>query len=145
MQLTSFDETDLLLPLYAGVHDQAKWLTFLERVKRRTGADYASIIFAQGDIPIHLSKEVFAGRDLRSEIRALGLEDMYAVYRLPYNNMRPGRVYQITELISTDAKFRTFNEAFSLAMGLSAGRFLRIKEQEGTSAWLMRGRSMTRR
>lgn len=141
MQLTSFDETDLLLPLYAGVHEQAKWMTFLERVRRRTAADYTSIIFAQGDTPIHLSKEVFAGRDLRAETRAAGLEDMYDVYRPSYNNLRPGRVYQITELISTDAKFRTFNEVFSSVMGISDARFLRIKEQEGTSAWLMLARN----
>lgn len=141
MQLTSFDETDLLLPLYAGVHDQAKWLTFLERIRRRTSADYVSIIFAPGDTPIHLSKELFAGRDLRSETRALGLEDMYDAYRLPYNNMRPGRVYQISELISTDTKFRAFNEAFAGAIGLSDARFLRVKEQEGTSAWLMLARN----
>ncbi|WP_311269500.1 helix-turn-helix transcriptional regulator [Sphingobium sp. WCS2017Hpa-17] len=140
MQLTSADETDLLLPLYAGVHDQQEWSTFLERLRRRTGAIYASLIFTQGDMPIHLSKEVFAGRNLRAEARAVGLERIYDKDRLPYRSLRPGRVYQISELVSGDAEFRAFHETFNGEMGLTDERIVRIKEQEGTSAWLMLAR-----
>ncbi len=137
MQLTSADETDLLLPLYAGVHDQREWQTFLERVRRRTGADFASLIFAQGDTPIHMSKEVFAGRDLRNEARALGLVHIYEKDRIPYKSLRPGRVYQLTELISVDAEARASHAIINQSMGISDERIVRIKEQEGTSAWLM--------
>ena len=141
MQLTGVDETDLLLPLYAGVHDQAEWKTFLMRVQRRTDADYASLIFAQGDTPIHLSKEVFAGRNLREEARALGVESLYDMGRLPYDRLRPGRVYHMAEFTSIDAQSRAFHENYNRQMGLSDERIVRIKEQEGTSAWLMLARN----
>jgi len=137
MQLTSSDETDLLMPLYAGVHDQGAWLTFLQRIQRRTGADYVSLIFAQGDTPIHLAKEVFVGRDLRAEARALGLDAIYEKDRLPYDRLRPGRVYQSTEFVEDDPQFTEFHEEFAQKLGLTDERIVRIKEQEGTSAWLM--------
>lgn len=141
MQLTSTDETDLLIPLYSGVHDQAAWRTFLTRIRRRTGADYASLIFAQGDTPMHLSKEVFSGRDLREEARRQGLEPLYEKDRLPYDRLRPGRVYQSAEFIIGDAQFREFHTIFNRTLGLSDERIVRIKEQEGTNAWLMLARN----
>lgn len=141
MQLTSTDETDLLMPLYAGVHDQDAWKTFLARLQRRTGADHASLIFAQGDTPMHLAKEVFAGRDLRREARLWGLEALYEQDRLPYDRLRPGRIYQPGEFVADDARFHEFHDAFNRRLGLSDERIVRIKEQEGTSAWLVLARN----
>lgn len=141
MRLTSNDETELLLPLYAGVHDRSQWVNFLVRIQRRTQADYASLIFSQGDTPIHLSTEVFVGRDLRKEARERGLESLYDKDRLPYDGLRPGRVYQMSELVAGDPEFTEFHETFNRAMGLSDERIVRIKEQEGTSAWLMLARN----
>jgi DNA-binding CsgD family transcriptional regulator len=141
VQLTGSDETDLLLPLYAGVHDQTGWSTFLERLRRRTGADFASLIFAQGDTPIHLSKEVFVGRDLRAEAQSRGLLQLYQQHRIPYKSLRPGRVYQLTELVAGDVDAHHAYEVINQQMGLSDERVVRIKEREGTSAWLMVARS----
>ncbi|MBH1997609.1 MAG: helix-turn-helix transcriptional regulator [Sphingomonadaceae bacterium] len=136
MQLTSTDETDLLIPLYAGVHDQAQWVTFLSRIQRRTGADYAALIFAQGDMPIHQSKEVFAGHDLRAEARQLGMDSLYAEDRAHYDRLRPGRVYHMAEFAAGDQRFRETQDISNQRLGLSDTRIVRIKEQEGTSAWL---------
>lgn len=137
MQLTSTDETDLLLPLYAGVHDPAEWATFLARLRRCTGADYSSLIFAQGDTPIYLSKEVFSGRDIRGDALKLGLESLYERNRAPYARLRPGRVYHMAEFTSIDPQFQAFQERLNRQLGLNDGRIVRIKEQEGISAWLM--------
>ncbi|WP_022683832.1 helix-turn-helix transcriptional regulator [Sphingobium bisphenolivorans] len=142
MNLTSTDESELLLPLYAGVHDQPEWANFLLRVRRRTGADYASLIFAQGDTPIHLSKEVFSGRNIREEALQLGLEFLYEKDRVPYDRLRAGRVYYMEEFASLDPDFHEFQEKFNDKLGLKDGRVIRIKEQEGTSAWLMLASSM---
>ncbi len=140
MQLTSTDETDLLLPLYGGVHDRSEWVTFLTRIRHRTGADYASLIFAQGETPIHLSSEVFSGRDLRAEAREKGLEQLYEKDRLPYDRLRPGRVYDMVEFVAGDPVFREFHETFNRELRLRDERMMRIKEQEGTSAWLAMAR-----
>lgn len=144
MRLTGVDETELLLPLYGGVYDQAEWETFLKRVQRRTQADGAALIFAQGDIPVHQSKEVFAGRNLREEARAIHAADLYELERLPYARLRPGRVYHMSEFTSADPKFREFYDHMAERLGISDQCIVRIKEQEGTSAWLTlaRGREV---
>lgn len=141
MQLTSTDETELLIPLYAGVHEQAQWVTFLSRIQRRTGADYAALIFAQGDMPIHQSKEVFAGRNLRAEAERLGMESIYDKDRQPYDRLRPGRVYHMAEFMAGAPEAHEAQRASSRHLGLSDTRIVRIKEQEGTSAWLTLART----
>lgn len=139
MQLTGVDETDLLLPLHAGVHDRAQWKTFLTRLQRRTGAAHASLIFAQGETPLYQSKEIFAGRDLRGEARTL--DRAHELDLLPYDIMRPGRVYHVEEFTSIDPVVREIHDRFSEEMGISDERIVRIEEQEGTSAWLMISRN----
>lgn len=44
MALVPADETDLLLPLHDGVHEQQPWATFLSRLRQRVRADDAAII-----------------------------------------------------------------------------------------------------
>ena len=47
MALTSNDETDLLLPLYRGIDETPQFATFLERLRRRTGAELVDLILEQ--------------------------------------------------------------------------------------------------
>lgn len=141
MQLTSTDEADLLMPLYAGVQERTQWSTFLSRIRRRTGADYASLIFAQGDVPMHLTTEVFVGRNIREEARLAGLEDLYSLDRMPYGQLRPGRVYSPAEFVAHDKEFREFHLEFNRRLNLTDERIVRIKEQEGTNAWLTLARN----
>jgi DNA-binding CsgD family transcriptional regulator len=44
MALTSNDETDLLLPLYDGLDETPRFATFLDRMRRRTGAPRVELI-----------------------------------------------------------------------------------------------------
>ena len=48
MALTSNDETDLLLPLYRGLEETPRFATFLDRLRRRTGAQLADVVL-EGD------------------------------------------------------------------------------------------------
>lgn len=44
MAIARTDETDLLLPLYDGVHEAAPWTTFLIRLRQRVRADWAALV-----------------------------------------------------------------------------------------------------
>jgi DNA-binding CsgD family transcriptional regulator len=141
MQLTSADETDLLMPLYAGVHDQSRWQSFLARLQRRTGADHAALILGRNDAPMDQATEISSGRNLREEAGKLGLARHYAAERLPYRTLRPGRVYGAAELVLHDTAMRTAHQHFNEQLGVSDRRVIRIRDQEGASAWLSLARN----
>lgn len=141
MILSASDQRELLIPLYAGVHDDGDWRSFLERVKRRTGAAYAGLILVQDDTPVHLARQVFAGRDLRLEAQVGGLNTLYDSYAPPFRALRPNRVYQLHELMAVDAKFREFSNVHNEALGISDARFIRVQGKEKANGWLMVSRA----
>ncbi|MFC3443062.1 helix-turn-helix transcriptional regulator [Sphingobium rhizovicinum] len=141
MQLTSNDETDLLMPLYAGVHDRSRWQSFLSRLQRRTGADHASLILGQDDAGIDQALEIVSGLDLTERARQLGLPQMHQSDYLPYPMLRPGRVYSAAELASQDAGARSAHSSLNQRLGVSDWRVIRMRDLEGASAWLSLGRS----
>lgn len=136
MQLGATDETDLLIPLYGGVHDQALWRTFLARVMRRTAADHAALVLIEGDHPHRKVLVIFSGRDLAAEAQALGLEEGMEQLRQSYPRLRVGRVYQAAELLPADRPSNEVQEGFRRALGISDERVVRVAEVDGVSAWL---------
>lgn len=141
MQLTSNDETDLLMPLYAGVHDRSRWQSFLGRLQRRTGADHASLILGQGDATIDQATEIVAGRDLKGPGQQPGLPPAHPFDHLSYRMLRPGRVYSAAELASQDAGARSAQPSLNQRLGVSDWRVIRVRDGEGASAWLSLGRN----
>lgn len=134
MALTRTDETELLTALHEGLHETPRWHTFLERLRRRTRSDYASLIFAQGRAPIHRATQVHAGRDVRA--KAHELEELALLDPIPYDRLRPGRVYSPEELIdSSDPRHDRFRDHYLTRIGVSHGRFMRVTEPGGASAW----------
>ncbi len=77
MALTRTDENELLTALHEGPHEAPRWRTFLDRLRRRTRADHAALIFGHGDAP--------------GPHAPIGLDPAYA-------RLRPGRVYSAEEL-----------------------------------------------
>lgn len=77
--LTSTDETDLLIPLFGGGGDGARFAPFLARLLRRTRADHAALL---------LERETFAEGTCAPEVGAA----------LRSAALRPGRVYALAEL-----------------------------------------------
>jgi len=134
MALTRTDEMELLTALHEGLHETPRWTTFLERLRRRTRADYASLIFSQGQAPIHRATQLHAGRDVRAEARQM--EELALLDPIPYERLRPGRVYSPEELIDpTDPRHDRFRREYLSRIGVSHGRFMRVTEPGGASAW----------
>lgn len=137
MALTSSDETDLLMPLYAGVYEAHRFSTFLERLRRRTQAIYAGLIFRQGDLAMHEATEMFAGLDLRAEARHHDLQDLFVLDRFPYDQLRPGRTYAISEFTDHDPAYKALRKTYGARVGIIDERIVRIVVGDGISAWLL--------
>lgn len=139
MAITRTDETELLTVLHEGMHERPRWSTFLDRLRRRTRADYVSLIFAQGDVPMHRATESFAGRDVRAA--AERLDDLAMLDPIPYRRLRPGRVYSADELIDPqDSRHDRFRRDYLERIGVRYGRFMRVAEPGGASLWAILSR-----
>ncbi len=84
MALTSNDETDLLLPLYRGLDETPRFATFLDRLRRRTGAQLVDVV-VESDV------DATAG---------LGLLPTNQAVR---NALRPFRSYTLAELAPVES------------------------------------------
>ncbi len=140
MALTSVDETELLLPLFAGMQEGQRFATFLERVKNRTQADYIGLFFRQGDRTMHEVTEFHAGRNLRQEAAQLGLDRLDILDRFPFERLRPGRVYAVSEFGDVDAEYAAFRARYIAALGIVDERIVRLVLDDGISAWLLLAR-----
>lgn len=141
MALTSRDETDLLLPLLRGVGEHGQFSEFLERLRRRTDAEYVSIVMKQGDGPHAQVTDFHAGRDLRAEAREVDPFEMHALERLHYDRLRPGRVYSVAEFVDHDPVFRAERSGKMRRLGIADERVVRVPDIEDTSAWLIMARA----
>jgi len=136
MTLTRTDETELLTQLHEGMHEESRWGTFLNRLRGRTRADYAALIFRQGDAPIQDATELFSGRNVRAAGRRLQSGDLYSLDPIRYNELRPGRVYTAEEIIDPDdRRHERFRRDYLERIGVRYGRFMRVVEPSGVSAW----------
>jgi DNA-binding CsgD family transcriptional regulator len=141
MALTSRDETDLLLPLLRCVSEDGQFSEFLERLRRRTEAEYVSIVMKQGDGPHAQITDFHAGRDLRAEAREVDPFEMHALERLHYDRLRPGRVYSVAEFVDHDPVFRAERSGKMRRLGIADERVVRVPDIEDTSAWLIMARA----
>lgn len=86
MALTSNDETDLLLPLYRGLDETPRFATFLDRLRRRTGAQLVDLVI-EGD------------HDASPGLELLPVDQ--AIRRA----IRPFRTYMLAELSPVESDF----------------------------------------
>lgn len=141
MALTSRDETDLLLPLFRGVHENPPFSTFTEKLRRRTGAEFVGLIVRQGDSPMIQAAEYFAGFDLRKRAHELGLATDAIPGRSRFDHLRSGRVYSTAEFTDHDPVYRMEAAKNLQQLGIKDERVVRIPDIEGVQAWLMLARA----
>ncbi|MEJ2410296.1 MAG: helix-turn-helix transcriptional regulator [Novosphingobium sp.] len=141
MTLTSRDETDLLLPLFRGLSEDARFSTFLERLQRRTGAEYIGLIQRSGVGPRAEVQEFHVGIDLRAQAQADDPLDTHALDRFHYDALRPGRVYSISEFFDHDPVYRAERTRRTQRLGIADERVVRIADIGDVSAWLILARA----
>jgi len=129
------DDGDLLTSLYEGMFEQPLWQSFLEKLRARTGASYATLIFRPIDDQ-NSFVELYAGKRPPEHLRQLFFEK-FERDPLPHRQMREGRVYALTELLDPDnATQQAFYEELLVPSGMRYLRTMRITEPNGVTAWL---------
>jgi len=93
---------DLLAPLMEGAFEEPLWSTFLDRLRARTGADYASMIFRPPGMPLNEVIHLFSGERSPPQVQLHYHEILYKTDPLPYHQLTEGRVYALGELLARD-------------------------------------------
>ncbi|MCB2049154.1 MAG: LuxR family transcriptional regulator [Novosphingobium sp.] len=141
MALTSNDETDLLLPLYHGIAESPRFATFLDRLKRRTQAQYVSLVTRSDHGPVGDAQVSFSGPDLPALARADGDRTIEGPNVFAPAFMRNGRVYSLAELFEALPDYKAFHDRVDRQVGLIDQRVVRFSLLSGMSAWLVLARS----
>lgn len=134
MALTSADETDLLLPLHDTTLGPERFEAFLARLRQRTRAAHAGLTVRT---PSGAQTRFESGLNLAAEARHRGLPATIAHDRLPFDRLRPVRVYALAEFLDDDAERKAAYHAHLGAIGLVDERVVRISAADSLDAWLV--------
>lgn len=124
MRSATLGESDLLLPLHEGVFEQPMWRTFLDRLRRATGADHAAILVRPsggGDIGAFADSAI-APDQVRTLCRDIAIA-----------SMREARVYAAEELGGAEVGI----SGRLAGPGFVDLRAMRVRESGGLDAWLL--------
>ncbi len=113
------DETDLLPAVYDGPFEQPMWSTLLDRLRQRTRADHAGILFNLPHATYGQLIELYSGAPVAAALRHL--------FTGTPSLLREERVYARDEVLGSE--------------GPGAARIVRVTEPGGLSAWLMLARA----
>lgn len=133
------DAADLVAPLIEGIVEDPLWSSFLERLRLRTRADYAAIVFRPlpGGVPQDRVIHLYAGQAWPSEITQRFRESLSGVDPMPYHDLVANRVYALHELLRFgDPEHDRYRQQFLAPGGMSVMRMMRVEEPGGVSAWL---------
>jgi DNA-binding CsgD family transcriptional regulator len=139
--LTARDEDDLLLALYEGPFEEPLWHTFLDRLRARMNARFASIIFRPPDRPANSPVELFSGQRAPPDLHRLYHEELYKTDPFLGFQLREGRVYSLPELfLDGDPDHVAFRRDVLEPSGIRYMRLMRVSEPSGISTSLGVGR-----
>ena len=128
------DDGGLLAALHEGMFEQPLWNGFLDRLRARSGAAYASLAFRPVDEERIV--ELYAGPPTPLHLDRL-FNQKYGRDPLPYRRMREARVYTLDELLDPgDAVQQGYRAEFLQPLGITNMRSVRVTEPSGMDAWL---------
>jgi DNA-binding CsgD family transcriptional regulator len=133
------DASQLLEPLMSGITEGSPWSVFLERLRRRLRADYASLIFRplRLGLPENRVVHLFCGQDSPPIVSQLYRDSLYMRDPMPYHQMQDGRVFALPDLLRfDDPAHRAYREELLIPSGMNFLRMMRVTEASGVSAWL---------
>lgn len=134
------EEQDLIAALHRGTLGAPPWEEFLEQLRRRTGADYASLFF-QGDHDWLQSIRVPALPKGADDINELYQQEFGSANALPHKAMRLNRVYSLDEFLdSNDPRQDRFKSLFKQDADIGFARNMRVAEPNGGQIWISLGR-----
>lgn len=134
------EEHDLVAALHRGTLGAPPWEEFLEQLRRRTGADYARLLF-QGDHDWLQSIRIPALYDSSDDINEIYRQEFGTSQALPHQAMRLNRVYSLDEFLdSNDPRQSRFKSLFMQDADIRFARNMRVAEPNGGQIWISLGR-----
>lgn len=131
----------LIVALHEGAFKSPLWTNFLDRLRRATNADYASLIFVPPGWKFEDALHLHAGGAPSSTIRQFYQQHVYPA-NMPAPPMIEGKVYSVRDtLASGTAADVALSRKLMKAHGITAIRQMRIRETTGVDAWLAIARS----
>ena len=133
------DAASLIEPLIEGIAEDPPWSSFLERLRRRADAHYASLVFRPLSPTVGRSGVVhlYAGQPSPPIISQLYRDSLYKSDPLPYRQLDEGRVYALGDLLlSGDPAHDAYRAQLLAPSGMNVLRIVRVAETSGVSAWL---------
>ncbi|MEO9913103.1 helix-turn-helix transcriptional regulator [Parasphingorhabdus sp.] len=140
MSIILSEEHDLIAALHRGTLGAPPWEDFLEQLRRRTAADYASLFF-QGEHDWLQSVRIPALNRTSDAINEIHQWDSGDTKTLPHNTMRLNRVYSLDELIDSNNPLQNrFKALFVQDENIRFARNMRVAEPNGGQIWISLGR-----
>ena len=131
-------EADLVSAIYDGPFEDPMWATFLDRLRQRTRAEQASIIFRPPDRPADQAIQLHSGPRAPAQIGRFYQDDAWQRDPVPYFSLREERVYALDELIEPGNPVHlAYRREVLDPNGVGTARLMRITEPGGVSAWLV--------
>lgn len=129
---------DLLLALLDGAFENPPWTKFLDLLRKRAAADYASLVFRPPGMPSNTVFHLYSGRRSPPHVEKLYKESFFQRDPTPYHSMREGRVYSLNELLRPgDPASEAYIREVMAPSGMNAMRMVRVAETSGVNAWLI--------
>lgn len=134
---TRIDENELLPALHQGPVEEAAWLVFLTRLRRRARADYAGLLVGRGEGPTDGARELFVAAPDGPPITQGFQERYHGTDPEAQRRLRPDRVYAVPDFPDPGEPINESARAFLHGAGFIDQRLLRVTEPAGANLWLM--------
>ncbi|WP_454882545.1 helix-turn-helix transcriptional regulator [Sphingomonas oryzagri] len=134
---TRIDENELLPALHQGPVEEAAWLVFLTRLRRRARADYAGLLIGRGDGPADGARELFVAVPDGPPITRGFQERYHRIDPEAQRRLRPDRVYGVPDSPDPGEPINEYARAFLHDAGFIDQRMVRVTEPAGANLWLM--------
>jgi DNA-binding CsgD family transcriptional regulator len=131
-------QAELIKALLDGAFETPLWSTFLQRLRRSTGADCVTLIFRPPGRPLGEAVHLYSG-----DVAPVVIDEAYRQYLSKLDilsdfNMQVDRAYAFNDLYPPrEPKHRAFYENIVVPNGITVARLMRVMEPTGVSAWLV--------
>ncbi len=128
---------DLVAAIFEGAFEQPLWKTFLDLIRKRTGADHATMIFRSPGRPLNEATHLYSGLLEVEGVRRTYSEHLPSLNLLNEQGLIEGRAYSFDELYPpVGTENESFYHEVIVPSGVNACRVVRVTEASGVSAWL---------
>jgi DNA-binding CsgD family transcriptional regulator len=127
---------ELLPPLIEGSVEESPWSTFLEALRIRSEADYASLSFGPMGRPNAARTHLRTGGPWSPDTNRLYNEHVHQFDPLPYFALKEDVPYRIADLLHPEDPNHQVYARFLTEIGMDEGLLMRVRETSGVSAWL---------